>query len=67
VAPKTNCKGSAERLINGQLTGDIAPGDADHLQDFLESQIRSVGYGYDGDGTMVTVLMAGEGGRTAGN
>ena len=62
--PKTNCKGSADRLINGvmvlRLAGDIAPGDADHLQDFLETQIRSVsGYGYDGDGTMVTVEMVG--------
>jgi hypothetical protein len=71
VAPKTNCKGSADRLINGvmvlRLVGDIAPGDADHLQDFLETQIRAVsGYGYDGDGTMVTVEMSGQGGSLAG-
>lgn len=69
--PKTNCKGSADRLINGvmvlRLTGDIAPGDAAQLENFLESQIRAVsGYGYDGDGSMVTVEMSGEGGSLAG-
>ncbi len=69
--PKTNCKGSADRLINGvmvlRLVGDIAPGDADHLQDFLETQIRATsGYGYDGDGSMVTVEMSGEGGSIPG-
>jgi hypothetical protein len=71
VPPKTNCKGSADRLINGvmvlRLTGDIAPGDASQLQSFLETQIRSVSsYGYDGDGSMVTVEMSGEGGSLAG-
>jgi hypothetical protein len=71
VPPKTNCKGSADRLINGvmvvRLVGDIAPGDAGQLESFLESQIRSVsGYGYDGDGSMVTVEMSGDGGSVAG-
>jgi hypothetical protein len=69
--PKTNCKGSADRLINGvmvlRLTGDIAPGDAAQLETSLESQIKAVsGYGYDGDGSMVTVDMSGEGGSLAG-
>ena len=69
--PKTNCKGSADRLINGvmvlRLVGDIAPGDASQLESFLETQIRSVsGYGYDWDGSMVTVEMAGESGSYAG-
>jgi hypothetical protein len=69
--PATNCKGSADRLINGvmvlRLAGDIAPGDASQLESFLETQIKAVsGYGYDGDGTMVTVEMSGEGGSLAG-
>lgn len=69
--PPKNCKGSADRLVNGimvlRLVGDIAPGDADKLQQFLDKEIRAVsGYGYDGDGSMVTVEMAGEGGSLTG-
>jgi hypothetical protein len=70
-APPKNCKDSTDQLINGvmvlRLNGDIEKGDADKLQQFLDQQIRAVsGYGYDADGTMVTVEMSGEGGSLAG-
>lgn len=69
--PPTNCKGSADKLAVGRmvlrLDGDIAPGDAEKLKAFLDSQIKAVsGYGYDADGTFITVEMAGEGGSIAG-
>jgi len=69
--PPKNCKDSSERLINGvmvlRLIGDIEKGDADKLQQFLDKEIRAVsGYGYDGDGTMVTVEMSGESGSLSG-
>ncbi|HEX3938351.1 MAG TPA: hypothetical protein VHX43_12685 [Xanthobacteraceae bacterium] len=69
--PPTNCKGSADKLAVGRmvlrLKGDIAPGDADRLKAFLDSQIKAVsGYGYDADGTFITVDMAGDGGSLAG-
>lgn len=69
--PLTNCKGSADRLINGhmvlRLTGDIEPGDAAKLKKFLDKEIKSAtAYGYDARGTFVTVEMAGEGDSSTG-
>jgi hypothetical protein len=69
--PLTNCKGSADRLIQGhmvlRLTGDIETGDAARLQKLLDKAIKSVSsYGYDGDGSFVTLEMAGDAGSIAG-